>query len=295
MSLPIFLVLLNNIVLQVVLTGLLFAFGVAFPLAAAEFDLAAAEHDCLPDGGVAQHGEWRAWYAGPTDRYRHAILGDDIEASRLVVHHASTHQTLSYSLPDTSVFEDLTPRWVDVDQDGQFELLTIKAYAAVGATLALYGLGEEALVPLGEAPAIGRSFRWLNPAGVADFDGDGQQEIAVIETPHIGGKLVLYHWDKAQRVITEERRTLGYSTHAIGARELDLMEVVDWTGDGVMDLVLPRQNRQTIAVVSMADGSFEEVYQKHLPDGIKGPITLEASHVLIPLHSGTVYQLPLPQ
>jgi hypothetical protein len=59
-----------------------------------------------------------AWLAGPTDRYRHGVLGDDLEATRLVVETRSGKR-LQVDLPLRRVFEDLEPRLADVDGNGR--------------------------------------------------------------------------------------------------------------------------------------------------------------------------------
>lgn len=261
-------------------------------LAASTVASTAVAQDTLPDGGVAELGDLRAWYAGPTDRYGHAILGDAIEAGSLVVERGG--EALRYDLPSDSVFEDLTPRIVDADGDGQPEILTIKSYLRAGATIALYGIQAGELVPLAEAPAIGTAYRWLNPAGVADYDGDGQPEIAVIETPHIGGELILYRWDGQSDRIVEERRTHGYSTHAIGSRALGLALSEDWNGDGVIDLLLPIQSRDTLVAVDMAQGRFDEIDRYRMRREITGDLTLIGNFVQIPLEGGQTRTITRP-
>ncbi|MGZ0187933.1 MAG: VCBS repeat-containing protein, partial [Alphaproteobacteria bacterium] len=84
--------------------------------------------------------------------------------------------TLTYSIPDESVFEDISPRLADIDQDGNQEAWVIRADDIDGARLEAYAVENGALVRRYAGPAIGQGFRWLNPVGVADFDGDGAFE-----------------------------------------------------------------------------------------------------------------------
>ncbi len=58
-----------------------------------------------------------ARYDGPTQRYPHGVLGDDIEYDTLVVR-LSDGREMSARWGDDMVFEDLAPRVVDVDGDG---------------------------------------------------------------------------------------------------------------------------------------------------------------------------------
>ena len=86
----------------------------------------------LPDGYAAKISRGdiaSAWYTQPTRRYRHAILGDDIEAGGLKVS-LRNGKTIELSLPDNLVFEDRTPRLHDLDGDGKVEVITARYQAA---------------------------------------------------------------------------------------------------------------------------------------------------------------------
>lgn len=258
---------------------LLLALALILPLS-----LPAAAQEMLPDGAIAEGMGLKAWYATPTERYAHGILGDAIEAGSLIVEQDG--KSYRYDLPEDSVFEDLTPRIVDVDGDGTPEILTIRSYSDLGATITLFAVRDGAVKPVAEAAPIGTANRWLNPAGVADFDGDGAQEIAVIRTPHIGGILILYGWDGASDKLVEESRRAGYSTHAIGSRALGLALATDWDSDGVTDLLLPRQDRKELVALSMAGGDFREIAAYKMRREISGDLELIGNFVKVPVRGG---------
>jgi len=209
--------------------------------------------DPLPDGDITStpDGNLAAWLTGPTGVYRHDILGDAIEATGIrVVRGDGT--AFDVKLDDGAVFEDRRVRLVDVTGDGEDEMIVVRSDLDRGASLAIYGLTEPGIEPLAATPPIGQAHRWLNPAAVADFDGDGRVEIAYVETPHIGGVLTILGLGIAG--LTVEASDFGYSNHAIGSRVLDMAAVVDWNGDGVADIALPDSSRRQLRVATMADG-----------------------------------------
>jgi len=197
----------------------------------------------------------RAWLTDPTERYRHGILGDAIEAGGLALE-APDGRIARYKLDAGSVFEDRRVRLIDLDGDGRDEAIVVQSYLDAGAALAVFGLDRSNVAFLSEVPAIGRANRWLNPVGVADFDGDGRSELAFVETPHIGGTLRLYEF--RDRKLHEDHAARGFSNHAIGSREQSQAAVYDWTGDGVPDIAVPDARRSAIRFVSFAGGRFRE-------------------------------------
>lgn len=224
----------------------------------------------LPDGQLTRgRGSVQAaMLTGPTRIYGHGILGDAIEASGFRVIRLGD-AVLDLALGPDSVFEDLRVRVVDLTGDNEEEFVVIHSTLDRGAALAVYGLTGAGLALLAETPPIGQPNRWLNPAGAADFDGDGKVEIALVETPHIGGVLELYELGPGG--LAREQRVPGFSNHAIGSRVLDMAAVLDWNGDGVQDLALPDAARRRLKVVSFAGGDHSLLAT--LPSG--APITTE--------------------
>lgn len=212
----------------------------------------------LPDGrpGLGVGELAIAWLTGPTTRYGHGVLGDAVEAGGLLVI-AKDGRRFDLTLPDDSVFEDLKPRLADLDGDGCDEVVVVRSYVAAGAALAVLGVVGDALRLRAETPPIGRPYRWLNPLGAGDFDGDGRIELAYVETPHIGGILRIWRLEGGRLV--ELGSLGGFSNHAIGSRTLGLSALLDLDGDGSVELILPDAGRRRLRLISFAGGAFREL------------------------------------
>ncbi|WP_421725076.1 FG-GAP repeat domain-containing protein [Bauldia sp.] len=215
--------------------------------------------DGIPHGAIATGtgNVTEAWYAEPTDRYGHGVLGDRIEGGALTV--IAGGERLTHRLHDDHVFEDLTPRIVDLDGDGAEEVVTIRANVREGAGLAVYGAAAGRLSEVAATPTIGRANRWLNVAGIADYSGDGSPDIAIVVTPHIGGRLEFWTLDDGGLERLDAAR--GFSNHAIGSTELALSATVDIDEDGVLDLVVPDAKRTILRFVAAKDGRILDLGQ----------------------------------
>ena len=158
-------------------------------------------------GGVVE-----ASYGPDVDVYPHRIMGRIQEKQTLVV---VDENGQTYSLTLTSnVFEDIAPRVADMDGDGRNDVVVVETNPDKGASLAIYSLGAGGLFKLAATPHVGQSFRWLAPAGIADFDGDGQNDVAYVETPHLGK--VLRFWTMRDGKLVEIAAAKGLTNHRIG-------------------------------------------------------------------------------
>lgn len=205
--------------------------------------------------------------AGPDGhRYRHAVLGDAVEATRVLwLERHGLDVLRALELPPPHVVEDIAPRPVALPgRPGFAGLLTVRA-GPDGGQLALLSADPDRpaglrLEALGEP--VGGFHRWLAPT----TDG---RHLAAVHTPHIGGVLHVYHQQGG--VLARRRLMADVSTHAIGSRDADLavwlqgrvllpsqdgrmLRVVnpgrDWADEGA--LALPARVVQTTA---LADGS----------------------------------------
>jgi hypothetical protein len=210
----------------------------------------------LPDGEVTRFGDWSAMLTGPTTRYAHGALGDEIEAAGFTVAHKG--KQLHFSLDVAHVFEDRRVRLVQLDDDAAPEAVIIRSHLDEGAAIAIYDIGATITLKA-QSENIGTRNRWLNIAGFGGFTGRGKTEIAAVITPHLAGSLRAYEIDGTE--LKELARIDGYTNHINGTRDLDLAEVKDFDGDGTLDIKLPRIDGSGKAVISFAKTTPRELPQ----------------------------------
>lgn len=158
-----------------------------------------------------------AEFGAPTDRYGHGILGDAIEFGSLIVtvDTAGTQQQITVTLPQTHVFEDTIPRLIDIDGDGNQEVMVIETEISLGARLAIYDENGQLKAA---TPHIGRTHRWLAPIGAADLDGDGNVEVAYIDRPHLAKTLRV--WRYIDGALVSVADLAGLTNHSIGEADI---------------------------------------------------------------------------
>jgi hypothetical protein len=194
------------------------------------------------DGSPAQAGNGHIVVLGGPDggRYAHGVLGDAVEATRLLYlerHDLSLLRALTIAAPH--VLEDIAPR--PLAWHGGTALLTMRA-GPQGAQLVVVAADRsrrDALRVAAAGEPIGTRNRWL----AASTDGI---RIAAVHTPHIGGVLHAYRADG--EVLRAERVRDGASTHVLGSRELDLAV---WAGGR---LLVPSQDRRSLLRLDIGSG-----------------------------------------
>lgn len=155
-----------------------------------------------------------ARYDGPTTRYPHGVLGDEIEYDTLAAR-LSDGRELAARWAQDIVFEDLAPRVVDVDGDGAPEVVVVESHETQGGRLAVWGLVDGQLAQIAATPHIGTRFRWLAPVAVADLDGDGVIELAYVDRPHLAKVLRVWRYGPGGEM-REVASLEGLSNHRIG-------------------------------------------------------------------------------
>ena len=210
----------------------------------------------LPDGRIATGTRdiVRTWLAEPTTRYDHGVLGDKIEAGSLMIETRDGKSHVVRLSPD-AVFEDLEPRLADLEGDGHDEVVLVKTYLKRGSCLAVIGLRNGHYEVLAESQPLGAPHRWLDPAGIADFNGDGHVDVALVRQPHVVGALELWTWNEGRlRKVSELSDT---ANHIAGTRAIHMAAVADFNGDGIADLAVPSLDRTRLRIITFVTGPRE--------------------------------------
>jgi len=163
----------------------------------------------LLPGLAAAQAITAARYTDPTDRYGHRVLGAGGEwaAMELTLDDGTTRRV---TLPDSLVFEDISPLLADLDGDGAPEVIVVESSLRHGARLAIHGPEGR----IAATPHIGTRNRWLAPIGAADLDGDGHMEIAFIDRPHLAQMLRV--WRFRNGALSHVADARGLTNHKIG-------------------------------------------------------------------------------
>lgn len=223
----------------------------------------------MPEKKISINEQLRvnAQYADPTLQYSHGILGDAVEGKRLVVVRDQTVHSLVLS--KDYVFEDIQPRLVDIDNDGELEIVTIRTHVDKGAGIMIYKVVDEKLTEFAWVNEIGSPNRWLNIAAIYDLDGDGTNELAWIETPHIGGTLKIAKFQPGELKFVAHVSL--YSNHAIGERNLCL-SVVEQRTNAVI-LFVPTQDRRQITGFQFRGNSIVKTESINIGVNFSSPLS----------------------
>ena len=240
--------------------------------------------------------------ADPTQRYRHGVLGDEVEAGSVVLVAIPSMRVVARWAPThPAVIEErrATPWRVG----GAVGLHVTVSDDRRGARLVTLAWDETELRPIAEGHAVGRA-RWLHVIAAVDARAYVQHR------PHLRGPLVRYEFGAI--VATGARddgsplpappstaSSLDVSSHVIGERNLDRAAWLRTEATGVDDLALPGGDGRSVAWVRcdasaclvLAETALAARLVTNLvPIGRAGAPT----GLLLGDASGTVWWLPTP-
>ena len=195
----------------------------------------------------------------PTDRYPHGTLGDKLEASAVTVMTVAPNALVfrgRYVVRAPAVIEDLIPILAPIGEGRRPAVVVVKSAPRLGSSVMALGWREGGLERLAEGAAFGQSNRWVHVIGAADLSGDSIPELIAVNTPHLAGVLVAY--ERRGNVLVPTAKALGYSSHALGSRNQDQAAIADMSGNGRLQIILPRQSRDVLAALELSNGRWEE-------------------------------------
>ena len=203
------------------------------------------EVNALPDARILLDEAGRLLFlSAPTEQYPHGVLGDTLEATTITLVDTTIdpYSIREIQIDPGDVIEGIAPIWVDLDGDGEREIIVTQSNADTGARVVVY---REDGSLFASAEPIGQGFRWRHQLAVGQFIEGGLQEIAVIRTPHISGVIEIYALEGDRLEIMGVLG--GYSSHQIGSRNLDSSLAADLNGDGRIEVITPDQSLTTLA------------------------------------------------
>ena len=192
-------------------------------------------------------------HTNPTDEYGHGIMGDQLEAGSLTLIATDPIPEIIRTIPATIgfVLEGIAPIWVDLNGDGEREIIVTRSNANDGAQIVV--LDERGNL-LAAGPAIGRGGRWRHQLSAGPFGPNSEMELVDVLTPHIGGPTEFFQWKDNELVVVGIVN--GNTSHIIGSRNLDMNVAGYFDDSGTLTLLLPNQARTELGGIQRsADGA----------------------------------------
>jgi len=279
-----------NIIASVIISTFISVLSMPVQAASNEILTAANDPEAIVDGTPAFGDKdiAEAWLIKPTTRYSHFVLGKRYEPSGIRVR-LQNGQIVTLDLDDEFVFEDQVARLADLDGDGRDEVIQVMTSRQKGAALAVFSIIGDKLVLKTRTPFIGQPSRWLNPAGIADYNGDGVLDIALVQMPHLVKRLEL--WTMENNKLVRFAQAPNYSNHKIGSPFLGLSASADFNGDGIDDLAILSSDYSLLKLLSFADGKPEEFASFEINGVVAKNFILTENNdglsITIPLSNGT--------
>jgi hypothetical protein len=221
--------------------------------------------DALPDARVVRgEGGTLAVASDPTASYDHGVLGDEVEAGSITLLRGGAEglEVSGRILPGSGgVFETLAPIWFE-DPAGRELLAVTESEGAVGSRISAYAPdGTLALA----SPPVGEPMTWRHLLAAGPFGPNGEIELAVTRTPHVGGVVEFYRPNLDEGTLEIVAALPGYTTHTLYSRNLDTARAGDLDGDGAWEVLVPDRFRTGLAAIRHTQEGAEEAWK--LPVG----------------------------
>lgn len=208
----------------------------------------------LPDTRVIQISPEKVMVlAGPTDRFPHSALGDNLEATSVVVVTVGVNEVETVYRSEDDVIESVAPLLADVDGDGINDVvLTLSNDREVWIVVASSTGGGVVAI----SDPVDRLLGWRHLVAVGPLGPSGQTEIAEVLYPDAQGSLRFLSLSGSKLGVVATRT--GYRSHEFGTRNFEQAVAADVDRDGRVEVILPTLDRQHIAgVLHGPDGAVD--------------------------------------
>lgn len=215
----------------------------------------------LPDARIVQSESGAvAVLSSPSRRYKHGVIGDDLEAESIsVLRPGRDGYQLGAEIRAESggVFEGISPLWFR-PAPGEEELLAVtESVTELGSRISVYD-PDGKLVAAG--PFIGAPQKWRHLISAGPFGPNGETEIVATRTPHIGGTTEFYLLNRDQGTLEISATGQGYPSHTIYTRNLDAARSGDFDNDGAWELVVPNASYTGLVAVRHTESGVKSVW-----------------------------------
>ena len=205
----------------------------------------------LPDTRVVQISPEKVLVlAEPTDRFPHSALGDNLEATSVVVVTVGVNEVETIYRSGDDVIESIAPLLADVDGDGVDDVVLIVSNDSEAWLVVVSSTGG-GVVAISDP--VDRLLGWRHLIAVGPLGPTGQTEIAEVLYPDAQGSVRFLSLSGGKLGVVATRT--GYRSHEFGARNLEQAVAADIDRDNYVELIVPTLDRQHIAGV------------RHGPDG----------------------------
>ncbi len=149
------------------------------------------------------------------------------------------------------MFEAIGATAGDLDGDGKEEVLITQSGHSGGAVHFVLALRRGNLVRKAKGEAIGQGYRWSHLLGAFDLPPYGKRVLA-IETPHLAGYLLGLRFVGGR--LLEQARRPGFTTHAIGSR--NIWEFAVMRRAGAAEVVLQEVGRRNLTALALKENRW---------------------------------------
>lgn len=198
---------------------------------------------------------------GRTSKYPHAILGDAIESTGFEVY-SGNKLVGKHELSNNRVYETLRATVADiVPENPGKEIILTSSNELNGSRVELYKQTGDLL---GASVSIGQGYRWLHILGAATFDNSSINYLAMVKTPHIGGKLELLTWNGESLVAAANYTYV--STHRIGSKNLNMAMLINADTSIGAEIILPTIDFRSLIFIKYTENRLVEINRFDLPE-----------------------------